>query len=96
MNAFPNPALLKQWRVSKRAAEIGSGNGPQKMNEKLTGCLKIYTHHAISGGKTVLVDGNSFEAGHWIWNEEIFADIPTAYGKRIIFPGPASNLRMLG
>lgn len=45
------------------------------MNETLTACWNLYTHHAISGGKKLLADGNSFETGHWIWNEEISADI---------------------
>ena len=69
-SACPNPGLLKQRRVAKRAVEIGFGNGPQEMNETLTACWNFYTHHAISGGKTVLADGNSFATGHWIWNEE--------------------------
>jgi len=74
-SACPNPGLLKQRRVAKRAVEIGFGNGPQEMNETLTACWNFYTHHAISGGKTVLADGNSFATGHWIWNEESSADI---------------------
>jgi len=66
MDAFPNPGLLKQRRVSKRAIEIGPGNGPQEMIETLTPCWNLYTHHAISDAKTVLADGNSCEAWHWI------------------------------
>jgi hypothetical protein len=93
MDAFPRSNLFSRRRVSRQAAEVARGNGPQQTNEVITAAWNLYTWQAIEPGG-VLPDPKEWNSDeHWIWNEGVPADIPIFDGYRVVLLGPASYPR---
>ncbi len=93
MDVFPNPGFFRRRRISKRAAAIARGEGPQTSEEILTASWNLYTYEAISGGRS-LPQHDRMSNDYWIWNEGTPEDIPVAFDKRVILIGPMSYPRM--
>lgn len=89
MDEFPRD----EPRVSKAAVAVARGDGPQQVEETVTGVWNLFTFAALqSGGE--LPDAADVEHSHtWIWNEGMPADIPVVDGHRVILLGPASYSR---
>lgn len=91
MDVFPQRGWFAKRRVSKTAASIARGIGPQQTNEVLHGTWNLYTRRALQSDGT-LPDPMQGAQGDvrksWIWNEGVPADIPPFDGFRIILLGP--------
>jgi len=89
MDEFPRD----EPRVSKPAVAVARGDGPQQIDETVTGTWNLYTYEALTG-EGALPDPSDHTHSHtWIWNEGMPADIPTLDGHRVILLGPAPNPR---
>jgi hypothetical protein len=99
MDAFgPVGRLRKRRRVSERAAAVARGEGPQQIDETVTGAWNMYTCDALKSNPLHLprpADAQS-SLDSWIWNEGTPADIPTVDGHRVILLGPPSYSRGFG
>lgn len=89
MAAFPRDEPL----VSEAAVAVARGEGPQQIEETVTGAWNLFTFEALQpGGK--LPDAADVSQSHtWIWNEGIPADIPLLDGHRVILLGAAPHSR---
>lgn len=100
MDVFPADGAGKR-RVSKAAADMARGLGPQQSDEKITGFWNCYDWMALQGAGAVprgkWLGAEGFQGhDHWIWNEGTPADIPAFEGRRVILLGPASYPRGWG
>jgi hypothetical protein len=89
MGIFPETSATKFPRISRTAAEVAIGEGPQATDETIAAPWNLCSYQAISK------DG-SFDASdteNWIWNEGKPSDIPVLDGHRIILLGPATYER---
>jgi hypothetical protein len=90
MDEFPRD----EPRVSRAAVAVARGEGPQQIDETVTGTWNLYTYEALTeaGG---LPDPSDHAHSHtWIWNEGMPADIPVLDSHRVILLGPAPNPRL--
>ena len=89
MDEFPRDAP----RVSKAAVAVARGEGPQQIDETVTGVWNLFTYEALQPGGT-LPDPADISLSHtWIWNEGMPSDIPLLDGHRVILLGPAAYSR---
>lgn len=89
MDEFPRD----EPRVSKAAVAVARGDGPQQIDETVTGVWNMFTYEALQPGGT-LPDAADISLNHtWIWNEGMPADIPVLDGHRVILLGPAAYSR---
>jgi hypothetical protein len=93
MDAFPRSSFFSRRRVSRQAADVARGKGPQQTNEVITGAWNLYTWQAIEPGDELPDPTELKSSDHWIWNEGVPADIPTFEGYRVVLLGPASYVR---
>jgi hypothetical protein len=90
MDEFPRD----EPRVSKAAVAVARGDGPQQIDETVTGTWNLYTYEALTD-EGALPDPSDHAHSHtWIWNEGMPADIPALDGHRVILLGPAPNPRL--
>jgi hypothetical protein len=96
MDVFPAPrsGLLRRprRRVSEAVAANARGDGPQALEEPITGAWNLYTHAAVVGGRLPDPSDQAMWPT-WIWNEGVPADIPELDGHRVIILGPAPYSR---
>jgi hypothetical protein len=93
MDAFPRRGLFALRRVSRQAARVARGSGPQVTDEIISGKWNLYTWEGL-GPDARLPDAKqnpSTEA--WVWGEGTPADIPVFEGYRVVLLGPPSYLR---
>lgn len=89
MDEFPRD----EPRVSKAAVAVARGEGPQQIDETVTGVWNLFTYEALRPGGE-LPDPADMSLSHtWIWNEGMPADIPVFDGHRVLLLGPASYSR---
>lgn len=89
MDEFPRD----EPRVSKAAVAVARGDGPQQIDETVTGVWNLFTYEALQPGSK-LPDPADISLSHtWIWNEGMPADIPVLDGHRLILLGPAAYSR---
>ena len=89
MDEFPRD----EPRVSKAAVAVARGDGPQQIDETVTGVWNLFTYAALRPGGE-LPDPADMSLSHtWIWNEGMPADIPVLDGHRVLLLGPASYSR---
>ncbi len=89
MDEFPRD----EPRVSKAAVAVARGDGPQQIDETVTGVWNLFTYEALQPGGE-LPDAADLALSHtWIWNEGMPADIPALDGHRVILLGPAAYSR---
>jgi hypothetical protein len=89
MDEFPRD----EPRVSREAVAVARGNGPQQIDETVTGVWNLYTYAALRAGGELPDATDRDYAGTWIWNEGMPADIPVVDGHRVILLGPAEPVR---
>jgi hypothetical protein len=89
MDEFPRD----EPRVSKPAVAVARGNGPQQIEETVTGVWNLYSYGALLPGGELAEATDREYADTWIWNEGMPADIPVLDGHRVILLGPASSER---
>jgi hypothetical protein len=89
MDEFPRD----EPRVSKQAVAVARGNGPQQIDETVTGVWNLYSYGALLPGGELAEATDRTYADTWIWNEGMPADIPVLDGHRVILLGPASSER---
>ena len=89
MDEFPRD----KPRVSKEAAAVARGSGPQQIDETVTGVWNLYTYAALQPGGQLPDPTDRKYADTWIWNEGTPADIPVVDGHRVILLGPAQPAR---
>lgn len=95
MAAFPR-GWFSRRRVSKNAASVARGTGPQQTDETIIGVWNLYTADALQSDQS-LPDPNDYRAStNWIWNEGIPADIPVVLGHRVVLLGSTSYARSWG
>ena len=91
MEVFPSAraGLLRRprRRVSEAVAANARGEGPQALDELVTGAWNLYTHEAVIDGRLPDSSDRSMWST-WIWNEGVPADIPELDGHRVIVLGP--------
>jgi hypothetical protein len=89
MDEFPRD----EPRVSKAAVAVARGDGPQQIDENVTGVWNFFTYEALQPGGE-LPDPADMSLSHtWIWNEGMPADIPVLDGHRVILLGTAAYAR---
>ena len=89
MDEFPRD----EPRVSKNAVAVARGDGPQQIDEDVTGVWNLYSYGALRPGGELPDAADRTYADAWIWNEGMPVDIPVLDGKRVILLGPASPAR---
>jgi hypothetical protein len=90
MDVFPGQS---NRRVSKKAAAIARGEGPQQSDEILEGCWNLSAWTIVRADGSVPDPKDTSASKHWIWNEGIPADIPVFEGYRVILLLPATYER---
>ena len=95
MDAFPQVGMFSRRRVSKAAAAVARGDGPQEIEETVTGVWDLL------GWRGASLDGPPASmSAAWhsiaIWNEGLPADIPVLDGSRVIVLVPPSYKRVWG
>jgi hypothetical protein len=90
MDEFPRD----EPRVSKAAVAVARGDGPQQIDETVTGTWNLYTYEALTAGGGLPDPADHAHSHTWIWNEGMPADIPVLDGHRVILLGPAPNPRL--
>jgi hypothetical protein len=77
-------------RVSPAVAATARGDGPQALDDTVTGAWNLYTYAALRDGALP----EATEPGeHWIWNEGTPRDIPKVDGRRVVLLGPPAYAR---
>ncbi len=89
MDEFPRD----EPRVSKAAIAVARGEGPQQIDETVTGVWNLFTFAALQPGGELPEPSDLAHRDTWIWNEGMPADIPTVDGHRVILLGPAPYAR---
>jgi hypothetical protein len=92
MDLFPR-RLFSGRRLSKAAAAVAHGSGPQRIEEGITGAWNLYDWTAVGRDRALPDPGDMTATGSWIWGEGTPADIPVFEGHRVILLGPASYPR---
>jgi len=82
--------LLPASRVSPAVAETARGDGPQTLDETVTGAWNLYTYAALRDGRLL---ESRVPGEHWIWNEGRPRDIPKVAGHRVVLLGPPAYTR---
>jgi hypothetical protein len=77
-------------RPSASVVATMRGDGPRSIAEPSIGCWNLYNWTALDANGCL---PGKMEAGHWIWNEGVPADILSFEGRRIILLGPPSYHR---
>jgi hypothetical protein len=80
-------------RVSKSAADVAWGRGPQCTDEAIVGVWNLYTWQGLSPTQTLPPAGDMSYGSHWVWNEGVPADIPLFAEHRVVLLGPPSYQR---
>ena len=80
-------------RVSKAAVAVARGEGPQRIDETVTGVWNLFTYEALQPGGELPDPSDLAHRDTWIWNEGMPADIPVVDGHRVILLGPAPYAR---
>ena len=88
MDVFPG-----EPRVSEAAAAVARGDGPQRVDETVSGAWNLFTYEALRPGGTLPDPSDLAFRDTWIWNEGTPADIPVLDGHRVILLGPAPYAR---
>ena len=89
MDEFPRD----EPRVSKAAVEVARGNGPQQIDEDVTGVWNLFTFGALTADGTLPDPKDVAYSDTWIWNEGMPADIPALDGHRVILLDAAPEPR---
>lgn len=89
MDEFPRD----EPRVSKAAVAVARGEGPQQIDETVTGAWNLFTYEALQPGGGLPEPSDLAFRDTWIWNEGMPADIPVLDGHRVILLGPAPYSR---
>ena len=89
MDAFPG----QERRVSEAAAAVARGEGPQTIDESITGAWNLFTFSALQPGGRLPDPADLAFRDTWIWNEGMPSDIPALDGHRVILLGPAPYAR---
>jgi hypothetical protein len=89
MDEFPRD----EPRVSKAAVAVARGDGPQQIDETVTGIWNLFTFAALQPGGALPEPADLAFRHTWIWNEGMPTDIPTVDGHRVILLGPAAYAR---
>jgi hypothetical protein len=89
MDEFPRD----EPRVSKAAVAVARGDGPQQIDETVTGVWNLFTFAALRPGGELPEPSDLAYRDTWIWNEGMPADIPTVDGHRVVLLGPAPYAR---
>jgi hypothetical protein len=94
MDAFPQASADLPRRVSRDAADVARGEGPQQTEESLTSVWNLYHWQAIRADRTLpSADQMDSSDEFWIWNEGVPADIALFEGYRVVLLGPPSYPR---
>lgn len=96
MDQFPQAGFLARRRISRQAAEIARGDGPQQIDETVQGAWNLYTCEAASPDGRLPDRNNYGNSRMWVWGEGTPADIPVFEGRRVVLLGPASYDRSWG
>ena len=89
MDVFP----AGERRVSEAAAAVARGEGPQRIEETVTGAWNLFTYEALQPDGSLPDPSDLRFQDTWIWNEGMPADIPVVDGHRVILLGPAPYAR---
>ncbi|HWC25076.1 MAG TPA: hypothetical protein VG474_00700 [Solirubrobacteraceae bacterium] len=89
MDEFPRD----EPRVSEAAVAVARGDGPQRIDETVTGAWNLFTYEALLPGGELPDPSDLAYKDTWIWNEGMPADIPAVDGHRGILLGPAPYAR---
>jgi hypothetical protein len=89
MDEFPRD----EPRVSKAAVAVARGEGPQRIEETVTGAWNLYTYAALTADGGLPDPSDLTRSDTWIWNEGMPADIPVLDGHRVVLLGPAPRPR---
>lgn len=76
-------------RVSPSVSATARGDGPQMIDETVTGAWNLYTYAALRDGQLP----EEVRREHWIWNEGAPRDIPKVDGHRVVLLGPPAYER---
>lgn len=85
MDAFPGD----DERVTPAAVTVARGEGPQQIEEQVSGRWNLYSYAALQPGAELPDASDHAFSETWIWNEGMPADIPQLNGHRVILLGPA-------
>lgn len=77
--------------VSDAATSVHRGHGAQITDENLMGIWNLYNYRALNPDGDLPTDLS--DSSHWIWNEDLPAEIPEFAGYRVVLLGPASYER---
>lgn len=95
MDVFPKSksGWFSRRRVSREAAQIARGNGPQMASEILKGTWNLYAWTILRGRDELPGPLDVDASAHWVWNEGIPADIPCFDNQRVVVLGPPAYER---
>jgi hypothetical protein len=93
MDVFPSGGFLARRRVSREAARIARGQGPQVADENIRGAWNLYGWRALTPDGRLPPTDDTQGTEHWIWNEGTPRDIPMFDDRRVILIGPATYQR---
>jgi hypothetical protein len=93
MDQFPASGFFKSRRISRQAADVARGIGPQQSEEAITGAWNLYTWQAIEPGLKLPDPKDMLTTTHWVWNEGNPGDISVLDGHRVVLLGPPSYER---
>lgn len=89
MDEFPRD----EPRVSKAAVAVARGDGPQQIDEQVTGVWNLFTYEALTEDGALPDASDLAYAETWIWHEGMPAHIPALDGHRVILLAPAQSPR---
>jgi hypothetical protein len=81
-------------RVSPAAVANARGDGPQQLDETVTGAWNLYGHGALRD--RALPPPDFKDTTYWIWNEGTPSDIPVVADHRVLLLGPPAYQRSWG
>ncbi len=89
MDEFPRD----EPRVSKAAVAVARGEGPQQIDEQVTGVWNLFTFAALTEEGGLPDPSDVSYSDTWIWHEGMPVHIPAVDGHRVILLGPAPEPR---